>query len=106
LIKKNLEHQLLSSEGPAIGIFKNQHFQEKNIVIEPGDRLYIYSDGVTECLNRNGEEYSEERLAINLKKFNQYDLENILYRLKMDLVEWSDGKTFGDDITLLGIEFG
>ena len=105
LVKKNGEVKNLTSNGPAIGIFYDLDFIENTVKIDSGDRLYIYSDGVTECTNRSGEEFSEVKLEKLLAESNNKVLEETFYTLKMELLEWSDGKSFGDDITLLGIEF-
>jgi PAS domain S-box-containing protein len=51
LMKKNGEIKLLGNNGTVVGIFKNQRFNEFSTVIEKGDMLFLYTDGIPETHN-------------------------------------------------------
>ncbi|MGM0546550.1 MAG: PP2C family protein-serine/threonine phosphatase [Bacteroidota bacterium] len=52
----------LTTGGIPIGIMENQPYQEETIAFNPGDRLVIYSDGIADSRNADGEAFTEERL--------------------------------------------
>ena len=49
--------------GPAVGMFPNMEFKMEWVILNPGDSLLLYTDGVTDALNDRSEQFSEERLA-------------------------------------------
>jgi len=52
----------LKANGLPLGILENSQYEEKKIEIEPGDALIIYSDGITDSINLEEEEFGENRL--------------------------------------------
>src|SRR6187399_1553693 len=48
--------------GPIVGLFEHAVFEEETVVLAPGDVLLVFSDGVSEALSSEGEEYGEERI--------------------------------------------
>jgi len=80
----NHPHLLRSGEAPAmldhtnslaIGILKNVEYSTHRLLLRPGDRLFLYTDGVTEAMNDEGELFSEERLEEALLRVNAESLE-------------------------------
>ncbi|MBY0506485.1 MAG: SpoIIE family protein phosphatase [Bryobacteraceae bacterium] len=53
----------LRTRGVGLGLSRGARFEESVVVLGPGDRLLLYTDGVTEALNDAGEEFGEERLV-------------------------------------------
>ena len=51
----------LEKTSPALGILPNCEFSDQELTLNPGDTLFIYSDGLTEARNENGEFFGEER---------------------------------------------
>ena len=49
-----------------LGISEGEKFAEKTATMKPQDTIFIYTDGVTEAMNANGEEYGEERMLAEL----------------------------------------
>jgi len=54
--------QRLSAGGLALGCLESFPFEESRVELAPGDRLVIFSDGISEAVNGNGEEFGEPRL--------------------------------------------
>jgi serine phosphatase RsbU (regulator of sigma subunit) len=69
-------------------------------MLEPGDRMLMFTDGVTEARNENGEEFGEDRLIELLGRLRDLEAEALKNRLIEELVEYSGGN-FDDDVTLL-----
>lgn len=56
----------IKPEGPALGLLPNElgvHFDTLTFCFNPGTSLLLFTDGITEALNRNGEEFGQERLT-------------------------------------------
>ncbi len=62
LVRKNGETQWLEGGGPVIGFLPDMVYEETQETLFPGDLLYLYTDGVTESQDLNGEMFGEERL--------------------------------------------
>jgi sigma-B regulation protein RsbU (phosphoserine phosphatase) len=54
--------QQVVTEGLLLGVFSGAYIQEQEITMEPGDLLVLYTDGVTEAMNKDHEIFDEERL--------------------------------------------
>lgn len=63
LIRASGEVYGLKAEDAVLGVFHEWQYQQVEIPLEAGDRLLIYTDGITEAANRNDEEFGEDRLA-------------------------------------------
>lgn len=92
----------LGPTGPAIGVRADATLEERRSVIEPGDILYGYTDGVTEARNGDGAFYTEKKLLALLKEGAGSAsglLENVAEALKAYI---GDAEQF-DDITMLAV---
>ena len=62
LLRKNGDVELLAEGGPILGVTSTALYQERALIINPGDICVWYTDGVTEVFNEAGEEFGSERL--------------------------------------------
>jgi len=76
---------------------------EKTVYLEPGDLLYLYTDGVTEAMNPARDLYSEERLIAALNKYADYKPRDLLYAIKGEIDTFSGDAEQADDITMLAL---
>ena len=53
---------LPATGGIALGVAPNFQYEESSVILDPGDTLVLYTDGVTEAMNAEGEEFSLDRL--------------------------------------------
>ena len=88
-----------------LGVLDNVHFRSKTIAIEPGDALYLYTDGVTEAMNINNELYSEQRLEETLKTLNTAPPDEIIRTVTENLATFTSGAQQSDDITMLAVRY-
>jgi len=84
----------------AIGIFDEWTGSAAEIVLEPGDLLAAFSDGVTEAMNAAGEEYGEARLRDLLVASRRRPLQEIVERLVGEVSAFGGGERT-DDLTLV-----
>jgi serine phosphatase RsbU (regulator of sigma subunit) len=81
-------------------------YVEQEIVLAPGDRLFLYTDGVTEAMNKSDQLYSDGRLQKLLNGMPPHiDLTEMLANIKADVDYFADGAEQADDITMLALEY-
>ena len=80
-------------------------FNDYEIQIHSGDRLYLYTDGLPEARIKNGAVYSEARLMKVLSENRGRKLFELTGLITDDLMDFSEGKKMEDDVTLLAVEF-
>ncbi|GHU41872.1 hypothetical protein FACS1894111_04860 [Clostridia bacterium] len=78
-------------------------FKPHETTLDPGDLLYLYTDGVTEALNKGNELYGEARLetALNALSYRKDSVDTMLQKIKDDLDHFANGAEQADDITML-----
>ena len=74
-------------------------------MLEPGDKIFQYTDGVTEATNVNNELYGMERLGTILNKVKNGTPHDILPAVKKDIDEFVGEAPQFDDITMLCLEY-
>jgi sigma-B regulation protein RsbU (phosphoserine phosphatase) len=73
-------------------------------MLEPGDTLVVYSDGVLECCNTAGEEFGLERLMAALREAKQPSAQATLMLLLAAVQEFGNGNPLNDDVSLTLIQ--
>lgn len=94
----------LEAAGLPIGMFPDTEYEEFTKQLEPGDRLYLFSDGVTEAMNGAEEDFGIERLVGALAEAGARPLGETLRQVRRCVDRWCDGDVLQDDFTLLGME--
>ncbi|HET9505808.1 MAG TPA: PP2C family protein-serine/threonine phosphatase [Hymenobacter sp.] len=97
------------TEGLGLGIIRNAGY-EKHVKTQfwdynPGDVMVIYTDGIVEARDGDGNEYGEDRLREMLERCFYQTAEEINAELRHDVQEFSRGQPLHDDQTLLVIKF-
>jgi phosphoserine phosphatase RsbU/P len=90
----------LQDGGPPLGLFPSTEFQMGQLILEPGDMIFLYSDGITEAGVQNGEEFGESRLAEIIAASGDKPLPQIQEQILAAVRAWS-GDEPEDDMTLL-----
>ncbi len=92
-----------SSTGLPIGFLEEQAYEEKTLQLKPGDRLYFYSDGITETM-RNDEQFGADRLQKLAHQHSRENLKNNLDSIISGVEAFSGNEKFIDDISMMAIE--
>ncbi len=97
---------LLDTEGLFLGAIEEagDSYTEKNVTLEYGDRIILYTDGIPESLNAAREEYSNLRLERIVLENRHLPLEEFADYIIRDVQNYIGGAAVVDDITLLVIE--
>ena len=90
---------------PVLGGFSGAAFVTRELTLSPGDKLFTYTDGVTEAMNQRGEIYSEARLAKALAELAGESPEEMSRNVVDRLNVYAEGEDQSDDITILALEF-
>jgi len=95
----------LGSGGFPVGLLANAQYENIEFKLRPGDRLFCYSDGISECMNAEEQQFSTERLVDHLLQSCLRPLAETLTGLRVHLQNWRHGEPFEDDVSLIAIEF-
>ena len=94
----------LSSSGFPIGLIEGAAYQERIVALEPGDRLYLFSDGIPETQNPSGTPFGVDRLIAALAEGRDLQLDDGLEDLTRRIRAWAEPDRSADDVTLLALE--
>ena len=73
--------------------------------LAPGDVLFLYTDGVTEAMDRKGELFGEERLAATLAAVSSSSPDTVCGVVRVAVAAFADGATAVDDLTVLAVQY-
>jgi len=98
----------MEQEGMGLGLVDNALFEEKlhfhSFSLDPGDFVFLYTDGVTEARNRDGRLYGESRLLEVIDKNREGGCERIINKVTADLYEFRGTYEQTDDIAMIIFE--
>ena len=96
---------LKTTRGLMLAASKRKSYQQEVIQLQPGDEIFLYTDGVTEATNAHNELYGEERLLRLLNTFGDIPMEEICARVKAHVDAFVGDAPQFDDITMLGFRY-
>jgi len=107
MIRQSGEIEKLSMRhGVALGIMDCQEYSSSVMTMMPGDVMVLYTDGVTEAMDKNNKEYTEARLLSFLEKHvDEEDSEKMVKELLADVKEFAGPAEQSDDITILVLSY-
>jgi serine phosphatase RsbU (regulator of sigma subunit) len=95
----------LESGGMPVGMFDFAQWDDVTEQMQPGDVLIVYTDGVTEALNTEGQEFGEERLAAIAEQRHKEDAAAILQAIVQGVQTFARGAAQHDDVTAMVVKF-
>lgn len=90
---------------PALGVVEGTAYGSSEILLARGSRLFLYTDGVTEAMTAEGEEFGEARLLETLAEVAQRDAEALVAHVFEAVEAFVDGAPRNDDITCMALSF-
>jgi phosphoserine phosphatase RsbU/P len=100
LVRRDGTHDTLREGGAVLGVFRDWDYQEGCIALSPGDRIYLFTDGITEATGANGEEFGETGVLEFAIRESACSAGEIRERLLGEVRQFCDCQ-FHDDATLL-----
>ena len=110
------EYPILMRAGGGFELFRDKHgivlaamdavrYREYEIDLAPGDRLFVYTDGIPEAINADEEQYGTDRLLRALDRVKDAPVAEVLPAVRRDIAEFVGGADQFDDITMLGFVY-
>jgi sigma-B regulation protein RsbU (phosphoserine phosphatase) len=101
VLRKDGEIVLLSEGGMVLGVLPDIPFKRGRIELVPGDIVAAYTDGITEAMDDNGEQYGLERLIEMVRLKQNAPASEIVEAILADVAHFSDGGLHEDDCVML-----
>ena len=105
LLRASGEVERLTAGGVVLGVFPESTYQEQTVALAEGDRLILYTDGITEAMSAQGEETAtteSSRSRAGMATTRAQSLNDALFR---DVLAFA-GDTLQDDATLITVSVG
>ncbi len=96
---------LRERSGLVLAGMDNIKYRQSSLTVKPGDRLFLYTDGVTETTDTQQRLYGEDRLRGFMNDHAHCGTEEMLKELRLSLQSFADGEAQFDDITMLLMDF-
>jgi sigma-B regulation protein RsbU (phosphoserine phosphatase) len=104
LLRADGRADLLERGGPLLGAIEDAEFELGELILEPGDTLVAYSDGVLECRNASEEEFGLDRILAALRHVDSLSAQATLMMLLATLQDFANGSSLCDDVSLTVIQ--
>jgi len=98
---------LLPNTNFPIGWLDDVEYQADSVILEPGDRLFLYSDGVSEAFQGSDQtQFGDDRLLDFLRAHVDAPINQCVDNLFDSVIAWCQPSAPSDDVSILGCEFG
>lgn len=102
--EKNQEPEFLNSTGLLLGVMDDVEYEMKSITLESNDVLFIYTDGITEAMNTEREEFGLDRLVDLVDKNRHKPADQIKEAVLQEVKNFASQAAQSDDITIMVIK--
>jgi sigma-B regulation protein RsbU (phosphoserine phosphatase) len=103
-VKKNGSVTELSEGGLILGMMPDVEFQLMTVPVEPGDRIVLFTDGITEAMDEAENEFGEERLKELVRRTDNESAAALIDLIVHEVKEYSQLETQADDMTLVVVK--
>ena len=90
---------------PICGTMAGMNFREHEFELKPGDRMFVYTDGLPEATNAQKELYGTDRMLKVLNENTDVDVHELLYNVTEDVAEFVGDADQFDDMTMLSFYY-
>jgi sigma-B regulation protein RsbU (phosphoserine phosphatase) len=95
----------LTKSGLVLGAFENVKFEKETVQLDPGDVLVIFSDGITEALSANEDEFGDDRLMSCVQAHRELEPMALLDHILEVVRQFTAGAVQSDDLTGLVLRY-
>ncbi|MFN8096607.1 MAG: SpoIIE family protein phosphatase, partial [Vicinamibacteria bacterium] len=99
LVRADGSIQRLDATGMPIGLMPFAEYEKAEVTLAPGDLIVLYTDGLTEAANPDGDEFGLERLEAVVRRHAAEPLVALAVAIETVIEVFADGTPFGDDRT-------
>lgn len=94
-------NQIATTPGVCLGIAADMKYHSAKIILNKGDCLFLYTDGVTEAMNMKKQQFSEERLYKLLQNSHDICLKQLIEKISTEVSHFTRNTLQSDDITMM-----
>ena len=98
--EQGAKHTMLANSGLIIGVMQDVDYNETEMKLGKGDILVLYTDGVTEAMNKKGKEFGLQRLIQLVQQHHSLSAQEIISHISSSLSDFIGRKPLHDDLTL------
>jgi len=93
------------NDGRALGKLEDQEYKAGKIMLNKGEALFLYTDGVTRATKKGGDMFGKERLIQYLEKNSQKSPEELSKGVIQEIEQFTTGEPQSDDITVMALRY-
>ena len=105
LIESQKIRYLNLKPGFVLGPMQDMTYTTERLTLQPGDTLFMYTDGVTEATNSADELYGEEQLLQALQRVPELELTDMIHYIRAEVTRHANGAPQSDDVTMVAIKY-
>jgi phosphoserine phosphatase RsbU/P len=105
IIRTDSHLEILDKHGPVIGADKNRVYGQEQKQLNAGDKIVLYTDGILELCDKDGDFFGKKRFLKILEKHGQKTPEQLVETIYFEAKAYCNGKEIDDDISILVVEY-
>ena len=99
---ENTGHEIMLTKGGLLfGVIENAQYEEGELLLNNGDMILMYTDGVSEAMNSKGEEFGDKQIAHIAARNTELPLGELLSLIEKEVSIFHGSSSYSDDFTLL-----
>jgi sigma-B regulation protein RsbU (phosphoserine phosphatase) len=96
--------EFLECKGTLLGMFPDLTYKEMSVTLKPGDRIYLYTDGIVDVPNNSGELMTFNKFLEMVQEACAHDFDETLDVVMGMVNEYRQGAIIVDDVLIIGVE--
>ena len=104
VLSEGAEPRVLQNSGLPVGVTDEAQYEDTEVLLRPGDRFWLNSDGLTEAMDPTGEQLGTERLLSELRACSSEALSDAVRRVLRAVETWAGEGGPQDDVSLVAFE--
>ena len=106
VLSEESEPRELQKNGLPVGIMEGTEYEDTEVQLRPGDRFWLYSDGLLEAMNPADEQFGKDHLLAAMQPRPSEALTDAIRRVLSEVEIWTGNRGQQDDISLVAFEIG